>query len=220
MRVVFDESVFEFPYEGYQFPGQHTEERILYITRVHPLVFWWRLVLVTGVFGLLALMARWLGGYLAGVFGLELSAGWWLGLLVVWLLSYCFAIWWVSKTYRRTVFVVTTRRLTQFVFTTPWTHYQLSLSHDEIVDTAATTHSYLQSMFGFGDLFARSSAGAVGDFLVENIAVHKDLHNWLSKLQHRRREGEKLDKVRPFVPNLKGEERKRFLEEYKKRNRK
>ena len=126
-------------------------------------------------------------------------------------------MWWVWVTYRKTLFIVTTRRLTQFVFTTPWTNYQLSLSHDEIVDTAATTHNYLQALFGFGDVFARSSAGAMGDFLVENVAVHKDIHNWLSKLQFRRREGEKLDDARPFVPHLKGEARETFLKrEWKK----
>jgi hypothetical protein len=203
---------FIFPYKNFLFPGMHTEEKVLYATRQHPLLLKWRLVVILSALafldGVVFLIARSFvpAGALAGVVlalaGFSGVAG-----VVFW--------WWIKVTYEKTLFVVTNRRLTQFVQTSPFTGYQLSLAFDQVVDTAASTHNYLQKIFGFGSLFARSSAGAQGDFLVENLQFHKDLHNWLSKLLTQY--AQKADKeqalvgFRPFVPGLKGEARKQFL---------
>jgi len=213
MSFVFD---FLFPYKQFSFPGMHTEEKVLYAARQHPLVFKWRLFAMLGAvlfFDIVVLViAR---SYLsAGKFPLVI-----LGLVVFTLVSAGLVWWWIKRTYEKTLFIITNKRLTQFVQTSPFTGFQLSLAFDQVADTAASTHNYLQKIFGFGSLFARSSAGAQGDFLVENLQFHEDLHNWLNKLLTQY--SQKADKeqalagFRPFVPGLKGEVRKTFLEDKK-----
>lgn len=209
MPFIFD---FIFPYRNFRFPGMHTEEKVLYATRQHPLLLKWRLVVLLAAIGFFDLVVLVIAGsYLAPA---QVSLVF-LGLGIFSLAAAGLAWWWIRTTYEKTLFVVTNRRLTQFVQTSPFTGFQLSLAFDQVVDTAASTHNYLQKLFGFGSLFARSSAGAQGDFLVENLASHEDVHNWLSKLltQYMQKADKEhaLDGFRPFVPGLKGEARKQFL---------
>lgn len=207
MATVFEVASFDPPYANFRFPGQHQDEIIFYATRAAPVVLWWRWAATAIVFAVLALVgalvavsAEDLLGRL-GIVGLVAKLGPLLSL--GWIALFLFALWWGWETNRKTVFLVTNKRLTQFVFTTPWTSYQLSLSLDKVVDTAATTHSYLQRLTGMGDLFSRSAAGAEGDFLVENILATRDLHNWLTKLLYAwevaDKKGEALTDFQPFI---------------------
>lgn len=211
MPLVFDLPTFQSPYDQARFPGQHQDEKIFFITRAAPVMLWARLLLV-----ILVLLGMALGGayFLSRLYTTlqqlaeAQSAANLLAILgpilsLIWIGIFVLAVWWVRVTWRRTVFIVTNKRLTQFVFTTPWTNYQLSLSLDKVVDTAATTHSYFQRMAGVGDLFARSAAGAQGDFLVENIVATRDLHNWLTKLLYEweaaEKKGQALTEFAPFI---------------------
>lgn len=208
MVFVFD---FAFPYNNFSFPGMHTEEKVLYATRQHPLVLKWRLAILLAALlffdGVALIIVQ---SYLPERAGIAL-----LGLGAFSLLAGGLLWWWLKTTYEKTLFIVTNKRLTQFVQTSPFTGFQLSLAFDQVVDTAASTYTYLQKIFGFGSLFARSSAGAQGDFLVESLQFHEDVHNWLNKLltqcAQKADKERALDGFRPFVPGLKGEARKQFL---------
>lgn len=207
MKFNFD---FAFPYKNFIFPGKHTEEKVLYVTRQHPIIFKWHLAMAFGSLVFVNVILFLL--FNKTVF---FQAVWSLCLL----LSFVIGVglfWWIRNVYKQSLFIVTNRRLTQFVQTSPFTNYQLSLSLDQVVDTAASTHTLLQRLFGLGSLFARSSAGAQGDFLVENLQFHHDLHNWLTKLlavyMQKSDKEHALDNFRPFIPSLKGEARKVFLQ--------
>jgi len=115
-------------------------------------------------------------------------------------------LWWVYQVYRKTVFIITTRRLTKFIHTTPWTRYQMSLGLDKVVDSGAYSKGYLQAMFGLGTFVARSSAGNIKNFKIVNIHMAEDLHNWMNKLMFVfNKETEKLDEFRPFAAKKMGE---------------
>jgi hypothetical protein len=115
-------------------------------------------------------------------------------------------MWWMWAVYKKTMFIITTRRLTKFIHTTPWTRYQMSLGLDKVVDSAAYTKGYLQSMFGHGTFVARSSAGNIKNFKIENILFAEDLHNWMNKLLFVfNKEQEKLDGFKPFVAKVMGQ---------------
>lgn len=207
---------FVFPYKNFKFPGQYTEEKILYATRQAPIFY--KLKLTTAIIGFLFfdLVVFFIFSSVK-IFSLNGPA------IVLTLLLNLIALplifYWVKITYDKTVFIITNKRLTQFVQTSPFTCYQLSLALNQIVDTAALKHNYLQSILKVGNLFARSSAGAEGDFLVQNIEAHEDLHNYLNKLlskyaQSKNKE-KALSKARPFILKLKGKAREEFLKNKK-----
>ena len=109
-------------------------------------------------------------------------------------------LWWVWKVYLKTIFIITTRRLTKFIHTTPWTRYQMSLGLDKVVDSAAYSKGYFQAIFKLGTFVARSSAGNIKNFKIVNIEYAEDLHNWMNKLMFTfNKETKKLDKFKPFA---------------------
>jgi hypothetical protein len=113
------------------------------------------------------------------------------------------------------VFIVTTRRLTKIIHTSPFTWYQFSLGLDEIQDTGSYGASYLEAVFRLGYFVARSGAAAIKNFKIVNITFAQDLHNYVNKLLYTfKHHPDKIDRFRPFIPHLKGERRAKFLEKY------
>lgn len=211
-------SDFHPPYGYFRFPGQHEDERILYAARAAKIILLWKAVLVCIVWGFAAIIGAYLMDSIynslnvlgqnlnpTGIQKLLIGAGPFLSFL--WVISFIFALFWAYAVWRKTIFLVTNKRLTQFVFTTPWTNYQLSLSLDKVADTAVITHTYWQKFLGIGNLFARSAAGAQGDFLVSHIEHTRDLHNWLTKLIYEweaaSKKSEALINFKPFDHNWK-----------------
>lgn len=226
MEQIFTTDHFEFPYK-YKFPGLATHERILFVTRENPIMLTVRragvvgaavAVLVAG-YGAGLLVSPLLGPALGGMIqllglGLALIFG-----VVGW--------WWVSVLWRWSIVVVTTMRLTKFIYTTPFNRHNLSLPLDMIVDTGSYTKGFIQALFKLGTFTARSSAsssGAATDdpervnkkyFYIENIAIAEDLQHYISKLLYAfRQHHDQLETFRPFLPGLKGEARKKFMEQY------
>lgn len=210
MQSVFSVNHFQFPYENLKFPGQHSEEKILFITREGPLMIKLKSVflIIFFAFGLI------FGSILLNssqLFGFQFKS-----LLapfqLFWLISFIFTFWWATQVFRKSVFIITTRRLTKFIYTTPWTSCQMSLGLDKIVDTGSYKKGFFQMITGYGYFVARSAAGAIKNFKIINISFAQDLHNYVNKLlfvfndQH-----QELDKFRPFIPGLKGEARDEFV---------
>lgn len=225
MSKIFDQDVFAFPYL-YKFPGQATDEKILFITRESGAFLWLRRLVVT----LSALLLAILGAVLATA--LRNTSTEWASLLEVssLLISIGFATigwWWVGTLWKYSLALVTTKRLVKFISTTPWNRHNLSLPLDMIVDTGAYSKGFLEALFRLGTFTARSSASSSGVatddpgrvnkkyFYIEHIAAAEDLHHYVNKLlfaQHR--DWTKLETYRPFLPYLKGDARKKFMENY------
>lgn len=223
---IFTTAHYHFPYL-YKFPGQSSDERILFITRESEVVLYFRQVMVglaaLGIFlagfGLARVSAGVVGPAVAGV--LELLAL--TGAVVFGLVGY----WWVTTLWQKSIALVTNKRLTKFIYTTPWNRHNLSLPLDMIVDTGAYSKGVLQAIFQLGSFTARSSAASSGVatddpgrvnkkyFYIENITHAEDLHHYLHKVLFVfRQDWQKLENFRPFIPHLKGEERKAFMEQY------
>ncbi|KKU58658.1 MAG: hypothetical protein UX82_C0035G0006, partial [Microgenomates group bacterium GW2011_GWE1_47_12] len=82
----------------------------------------------------------------------------------------------------------------------PWTRYQMSLGLDKVVDSGAYSKGYIQAIFRLGTFVARSSAGNIKNFKIENIHYAEDLHNWMNKLMFTfNKDVAELDTFRPFV---------------------
>lgn len=205
MQNILEMADFQPPYDQVIFPGKAEDEKILYVTRESPLMLGVRL---TG-FSLVVAITMVVGAILTSYTGKTM--GFSTGLIVALILLLGAAVmfggmWWIYKVYQKTMFIITTRRLTKFIHTTPWTRYQMSLGLDKVVDSAAYSKGYAQSIFGLGTFVARSSAGNIKNFKIENIHFAEDLHNWMNKLMFVfAKEQVKLDEFRPFTAKKMGE---------------
>jgi hypothetical protein len=213
MREVLDATKYDFPYTELHFPGMNSGERILFVTRESDIMQRIR-------FGTLIVMdsaVLFLGLLLVGLGSQYVS---WLSIIrfplfvlvaIVALVGY----WWIRETHRKSVFIITNRRLTKIIYTTPFTWYQFSLGLDEIEDTGSYSSSYFEAMFGLGYFVARSGAAAIKNFKIVNITFAADLHNYVNKLLYAfKHHQQEIAQFRPFIPHMKGEARKNFLEKY------
>lgn len=199
MQNILEIADFQAPYNDLIFPGKAEDEKILYVTRESPIMLGLRL---TG-FSLVVALAMVIGAILTSYTGETIGVA--TDLLVILLLLVGAIVmfggmWWIYRVHQKTVFIITTRRLTKFIHTTPWTRYQMSLGLDKVVDSAAYSKGYLQSIFGLGTFVTRSSAGNIKNFKIENIHFAEDLHNWMNKLLFVfNKEQDMLDEFRVFV---------------------
>jgi len=232
MANIFTQPRFEFPYQ-YKFPGQASDEVILFVTRENPVMLLVQRVGVIAASAVLVLTGWWLLDLLRSIIGNLYTNMLQLGLLVLGGGFLLIGWWWASTLWKKSIFVLTTKRLTKFIYTTPFNRHSLSLPLEMIVDTGAYTKGFLQAIFRLGTFTARSSAASSGIateeedhragrrinkkyFYLENIAIAEDLQHYVTKLLSalRKHPEEKMVKFRPFVPNLKGEVRKKFMEQY------
>lgn len=212
--LIFQAKQYRFPYHDLSFPGQNTEERILFVTREgrQVLSMRWGLIIASGLLSLV--MRQVLLDMLADFFPSNTALVGTIGLVTFWIIIgfTLLGIWWTYVLWRKSVFIITTRRLTKFIHTTPWNRYQLSLGLDKIVDTGAYQKGLLQGLTGLGYFVARSSAGNIKNFKIVNISFAEDLHNYVNKVLYTfNKETEKLDVVRPFIPHLKGQARDDYV---------
>lgn len=231
-HTIFTQPSYLFPYQ-YKFPGQASDEKILFVTRENPVMLTVRRAGVLAAALFVMVSGWWLGGLLGSVLqataigSLVRLAGVGLGavfVLVGW--------WWVTLLWQKSVCIVTTKRLTKFIYTTPVNRHNLSLPLEMIVDTGSYTKGFVQALFKLGTFTARSAAAASGVaseeetsgsgrrinrkyFYIENVAHAEDLQHYITKLLSAfRTRPQDLANFRPFIPHLKGDERKQFMEQY------
>lgn len=228
MSKLFDTAVFEFPYK-YKFPGQSTNEHILFITRENPVMLWSRLAGVLVAALTFVVVGLVLGSILQPYFGEGVAVVMQFLALGMGAVTGVVGWWWVSALWRRSIMLVTTQRLTKFIYTTPFNRHNLSLPLEMIVDTGSYTKGFLQAIFKLGTFTARSSASSSGVatddergervnkkyFYIENVAVAEDLQHYINKLLYAMRHyPDHLETFRPFLPHLKGEARKEFMSQW------
>lgn len=224
---LFTLSTFSFPYE-YHFPGQGSDEYILFITRENAVMLWTRrlgVLVVALLVGIVSTFASSLLTPFNETIGSALQVFGAIGALSVLLIGW----WWTTNLWQKSIMFVTTQRLIKFIYTTPFNRHTLSLPLEMIVDTGSYTKGYLQALFKLGTFTARSSASSSGVatdddrpgrvnkkyFYIENVAAHEDLQHYINKLlQAYRNRRDELPSFRPFIPGIKGEQRKKYMEDF------
>ncbi len=223
MTNIFHAKHFTFPYE-YKFPGQETTERILYVTRENRILLLLRQVFILLVATVLMVIGYFMRRAVNGVLGDEIGSMLTLVLLVFAILFVGIGWWWVTSLWKKSIAVVTTKRLVKYIYTTPASRYSLALPLDMIVDTGAYTKGFMQTFLNLGTFTARSSATSSGVatddssrinkkyFYIENIRKAEDLQHYVGKLlSAARTNAANLNTFRPFLPDLKGEARANFI---------
>ena len=223
---IFKLEVFEFPYL-YKFPGQASDEVIFYATRESKVLLYVRqasiLVMAVLIVSIGLLANRALGQYLtpesSNTIGLFVVLAGFLTLTIGW--------WWSRSLWRKSIALVTNKRLKKIIYTTPFNRHTLSLPLEMIVDTGSYSKGFLQALLGLGTFTARSSAASSGVatddsdrvnkkyFYIENVGHVEDLQQYISKLLSAfRKNQDDLHRYRPFIPKLKGDARKAFMQQY------
>lgn len=230
MSNIFQVKELVFPYEAYRFPGQATDEKILYVTREHKLFLWFRFLFI-----FLIAAAIFLAAWVFSLAFKSIFATNTLPLLfpVTFLLMGLFilvGLWWVQSLWMRSLAILTNKRLTKFIYTTPFNHYNQSLPLEMIVDTSCNNQGFFagisNSLLKVGTLTARSSATSSGVstedndrvnkkyFYLENIQYCEDLQQYLNKIISLVRTApDSLTNFRPFIAHLKGAAREQFIAE-------
>lgn len=225
MKNIFQLDNFQFPYE-YKFPGQASDERILYITRENKLLLLLRKIAVVLVVAIILVVGLMIKRFLQTNFDIVVGLGYTLALVLLAITFLTLGWWWVISLWKKSIAVLTTRRLIKFIYTTPASRHSLILPLEMVVDTGAYTKGFIQSFLGLGTFTARSSASSSGVatddpsrvnkkyFYIENIRQAEDLQHYMSKVlaMYRERHPE-LNTFRPFLPDLKGEARANFIKE-------
>lgn len=202
MVNVFSAKEFQFPYTDVRFSGQANDERILYIGREAEIMRWLKLAFVV----LATVILFVVGQLILEILGrlINQSVGGWQ--LLVTLLSIIFGgigLWWVHTTWQKSLFFITNRRLSKFIYVTPWNRYNLSVTLDMVEDTGAYSRGYFEALFKIGTFSARSAAGNREEkyFFVNHVKFAEDLANYTNKVLFLfKQDAAKLDNFRPFIP--------------------
>lgn len=227
MSSIFSQPNFNFPYNQHRFPGQATNEIILFITRENKIMLQWRRILIVGMGLILFLSGLWIADLITTTFGLAFPSIIIIISLIIALLVVTIGWWWASTLWQKSLGIITTTRLIKFIYTTPFNRHNLSLPLEMIIDTGSYTKGFIQALFKLATFTARSSASSSGVatndtdrinkkyFYLENIAIAEDLQHYISKLLNAFRQHQaELNNFRPFIPHLKAGQRDDFMQQY------
>lgn len=223
---IFSVDQLEFPYL-YKFPGQNSDEVILYVTREHRIMLYVRLAAVLLIAIILVVLGYAITGVIGGMLPSFPTGS--LNLLITAIAALVLFVgyWWVSNLWKKSLAFITNKRLTKIIYTTPFNRHTLSLPLEMIVDTGSYDKGFLQAILRLGTFTARSSASSSGVatddtsrinkkyFYIENVAMVEDLQHYVSKvLSAFRKNPENLTNFRPFIPHMKGAVREKFMQQY------
>lgn len=226
MPDIFSAPEFIYPYTAYRFPGQANDEVVLFITRENKVMLWARRAFVIMLGLAIFIAGTWFVDLLRKSLQIEIPPIVPLIFFVIAALIGTIGWWWVSQLWQKSLGIVTNKRLTKFIYTTPVNRHNLSLPLEMVVDTGAYAKGFLQTLFKLETFTARSSAASSGVatddqdrinkkyFYFENIKMAEDLQHYVNKLlsafrQHR----EYLQTFRPFIPKGMGN-RDELMEKY------
>ena len=230
MSIIFQAKEFVFPYDQDRFPGQATDEKILYITREHELFLFSRMFFVILIAAAIFLTSYVFSLAFKSIFSFS-SFAFMLPLTLILVGGFTvIGFWWVYSLWMKSLAILTNKRLTKIVYTTPFNRYNQSLPLEMVVDTSCNNQGFFEglahSTLQIGTLTARSSASSSGVatedidrvnkkyFYLENIKYCEDLQQYLNKiLSILKHSPEQLENFRPFIPHLKGEVREKFIKE-------
>ncbi len=188
---------------GY-FPGQQTDEKVLFVVRPHVYGLYVDSAKVLGLAIFLLVVMLMLAKFIAlfVLFGLLIS-----GLVAI------IGLWVVITMYEKSVAYITDRRVVRFEAATPFATNVRTLAWDQVAKIKTFPRNVLMKMLMVGTVVVHSGSTYVhtheqtrenvytnDDLELENVFYYKDLGNYLDKILYiYKTKPDELAMLRPFV---------------------
>jgi hypothetical protein len=184
------------------FPGQQTDEKILYYAKPHNAIKYISFVkiLIGGLLVLLAFQIISLNlPFYADTFGVM---GYFLTIFLI-----IIGLWWVKTTHDSTEIYITDRRIVKFSAFSPLHKTTRTLYWDEAVKSKTYRKNHLlEKMLGIGSLEIHARSQDKDNVDIDHLIYHEDLANYIDKILYTfKNKPEDLKTFREFVPKPKGQ---------------
>lgn len=191
------------------FPGQHSDEKVLYEVKPHPFALYTQFTLVLGTAAIIAILSA----VLSFVYAPVVLVGFSLALLIAVL-----GCWAAYAQFNDNIAYLTDRRVIRFEATTPFHTATRAINWDDVMKIKTYPPSVIWSMLNIGTvvLHARSSIiSGTGDSIqkevtgddleLRHVYYYKDLGNYIEKILHIiKKNPAELDELRPFIAKPRG----------------
>lgn len=204
-KVVVDQPIF--------FYGQHSDERVLYIVREHPVVVMFKFIrsILAGLLILVgfAVVANTVTSYSQAIS----LVGWVLALMVGG--GGALTVIWGE---RKNIGYITDRRVVRFTAVTPWAVNSRSLTWDQAVKVKTFPRNFIYRMWNIGSVVIHAKSTVISseepksrtyvsddDVELKDVHYYRDLGNYIDKILYlyERKPGE-LDSMKSFVAKGRG----------------
>lgn len=195
------------------FYGQHSDERVLYVVREHPLVVMLRFIrsILAGVLILIGfnLVANTVDSYSQGIMTI--------GVILALLVGGGGAIT-VLLGERKNIGYITDRRVIRFSAVTPWAVNSRSLTWDQAVKVKTFPRNFLYRMMNIGSVVVHAKSTVISsdepkgrayvsddDVELKDVHFYQDLGNYIDKILYLyERRPEELETMKGFVAKPRG----------------
>lgn len=184
------------------FPGQQTDEKVLYFAKPHPGIKFIGFIRVI-VLGLLVFFAFQIISFnLPIIAGPVKAVGFALAVLLI-----LIGLWWTQKTHAGTEVYITDRRVVKFAPVSPFHRTTRALFWDEAVKCKTYYQNpLLERLLGIGSLEIHARSQDKDNVDVNNLSYHEDLANYIDKILYTfKNKPEDLKNFKEFVAKPKGQ---------------
>lgn len=184
------------------FPGQQTDERILYYSKPHPAVKYLSFVKIMS-FGLLVLFAFQIIAFnlpnFASIFKMA-------GLILTTILI-IIGLWWVHATHENQEVYITDRRIVKLSPLSPFHRTTRTLFWDEAVKSKTYyKNPFLERILGIGSIEIHARSQDKDNVDINNLIYHEDLANYIDKILYTYKTNPAdLKNFKEFIPKPRGQ---------------
>lgn len=187
--------------DKFQFPGQQTDERVLYHGKPDSKMKYINFIsiIVVGVFIIIGL------GLIAPTFGDYAQIVQWLGTLVI-LVVMGVVLWWINVFFGRTEIFITDRRIVKFFPVHPFRRTMRTLFWDEAIKSKTFyKNSLLERILGIGSVEVHARVNERDNVDMDYLTYHNDLGNYIDKILFTfKNQPEEIKNIHEFVPKPRG----------------
>lgn len=185
------------------FYGQQENEKILYVTKPHPISSIFNLIKVYGIALITFLIFFFLAKEITQISGIFYAIG-----VITPALAIILGSKMVSNFQKRNIAYITDRRIVRFEPSTFFATNIRTLSWDEAVKvkTFAPNMLWKQLKIGTVIVHARTTEKSIDDIELNDIYLYRDLGNYIDKILFTYKQMPKeVSEIHPFIPKPKGE---------------
>lgn len=184
------------------FPGQQTEEKVLYFSRPHSSIKYYSYLKVL-ILSLLVLFALQVVAFTLPFFNSFVQ----LLSLIISAFLLMIGVWWVTSLHDKTEYYITDRRVVKFTPLSPFSKTTRTLFWDEAVKAKTyQKNPLLEKLLGIGSLEIHARTQDKDNVNIEHLSYFEDLANYIDKILYTfKNNPHDLKNFKEFVAKPKGQ---------------